>query len=625
PALLTAFVASRQGRVQTQYRLQAVAYLTEASEAVRSVREKGWTTFAVNGIYHPVANASDWSLALDPDTPAPGLTRSIEIADAHRNASGALDETSTTVDPSTKRITITVSWSAPYSSNVSSVFYLTRYLDNLAYVETTIEDFNAGITTNTAVQATGGSSTDGEVVLGGGGHGDWCQPDLTLAQVDLPKNGVANALTAIPATVSSSGYAFAGTGNNASGVAFARVDITDTDPPSASVSATFNSSNSIKTNGVFGEANYAYLATDTNNKEVTILGMTDGSYSEVGQFDAPDNGDSNSVYVSGNVGYMTTHAQNNDYFYTFDLSEKTGSRTQRGSVEIAGVGNKIQVIGNYAYVAVNSSSTPLQIINIQNAASPQIVAQAVNLNDQGGTDIFVNTSQTRAYLVTSSSNSGRELFILDVSNPSGDLPVLASYDTFGMSPKGVTAVTNNKVIMVGTGGTEYQVVTYDDSTQTISSCPNGTGLLNVDTGVNGVAAVIQPSGGAYSYIITGDTTTEFKVILGGPSGQASTNGNFISRVYDAGLSTAFNRMFATTTQPGGTSIQFQAAVADPNPDCAGANFVFQDLGANGALLLDDDGTGYENPGQCFRYKAEFTTSDISNSPTLFDVTVNYSP
>src|SRR3989344_4108663 len=236
PALLTAFVASRQGRVQTQYRLQAVAYLTEASEAVRSVREKGWTTFAVNGIYHPVANASDWSLALDPDTPAPGLTRSIEIADAHRNASGALDETSTTVDPSTKRITITVSWSAPYSSNVSSVFYLTRYLDNLAYVETTIEDFNAGITTNTAVQATGGSSTDGEVVLGGAGHGDWCQPDLTLAQVDLPKNGVANALTAIPATVSSSGYAFAGTGNNASGVAFARVDITDTAPPSASVS-----------------------------------------------------------------------------------------------------------------------------------------------------------------------------------------------------------------------------------------------------------------------------------------------------------------------------------------------------------------------------------------------------
>ena len=54
PALLTGLVSSREGKAQQTQRRQAVSLLNEAEEAVRSYRNRGWDSFAVNGTYHPV-------------------------------------------------------------------------------------------------------------------------------------------------------------------------------------------------------------------------------------------------------------------------------------------------------------------------------------------------------------------------------------------------------------------------------------------------------------------------------------------------------------------------------------------------------------------------------------------
>ncbi|MCX6793908.1 MAG: hypothetical protein NTY06_02270, partial [Candidatus Gottesmanbacteria bacterium] len=173
---------------------------------------------------------------------------------------------------------------------------------------------------------------DGEVTLGAGGKGDWCEPNLSIAALDLPKNGVANAVSAIPNQV------FAGTGDNASGVSYATVNINESDPPVAAISGTYDG---FKTNAIFGEQNYAYLATDNNFKEIEIINLTTNPYSEAGYFDAPSNGDGNSIYVSGNVGYMTS----GNIFYTFDLTSRSGSRSKLGSVTMAGTGIKTIVVG----------------------------------------------------------------------------------------------------------------------------------------------------------------------------------------------------------------------------------------------------------------------------------------
>src|SRR5437868_4564086 len=66
PALLVGFAVTRSGRVQQDQRLQAISFLREAQEAVRVVRESGWTniaSFTPGQAYHPVVSGGTWTLA----------------------------------------------------------------------------------------------------------------------------------------------------------------------------------------------------------------------------------------------------------------------------------------------------------------------------------------------------------------------------------------------------------------------------------------------------------------------------------------------------------------------------------------------------------------------------------
>src|SRR5438128_746265 len=57
PALLSGFMSSREGKVQQGLRMQAVALLKETEQAVKSVHNNDWSTFAVNGTNH---NKGKW-------------------------------------------------------------------------------------------------------------------------------------------------------------------------------------------------------------------------------------------------------------------------------------------------------------------------------------------------------------------------------------------------------------------------------------------------------------------------------------------------------------------------------------------------------------------------------------
>jgi len=103
---------------------------------------------------------------------------------------------------------------------------------------------------------------------------------------------------------------------------------------------------------------------------------------------------------------------------------------------------------------------------------------------------------------------------------------------------------------------------------------------------------------------------------------------------------AFNRFSATVNQLSQTTIKLQvAAAAAVSGSCTDAVFTY--VGPNGSasdyfypsgnsisasVPISSSGPGsYINPGRCFRYKVFFTTSDILQSPTLYDFSVNYSP
>lgn len=610
PALASGLFASKQSKAQESQRIEATALLKEAEEAVRSVREKGWSAVALNGIYHPVVEANAWSLSGGAET-INGLIRSIEIQDIFRDSNGVIVSSGGTPDPSTKKINTTVTWGSPYPSSVSSVMYLTRYLNNSAHLQTSFSDFIAGSASGTAVVNNNG----GEVVLGAGGRADWCNPNLSITALDLPKSGVANSISAIE------GKVFAGTGDNASGVSYASVNISNINPPAATILGTFDG---FKTNGIFGESNYAYLATDNNFKEVEIIDLTTDPYSEAGYFNAPGNGNAGSVVVSENIGYMTDGAK----LYTFDLSSKNGSRPVLGSVDLAGTGVGVVVVGSYVYVTTSSTSTQLQIIHVTNGGAVLSVVGQASLAGLGGRAIAVNSSATRAYIATSPSSTAKELFIVDISTKTGNRLTTGSFESNGMNPKSMTLIPFNRLILVGSGGIEYQVVNILNETS-----PVLCGSLNIDAGVNGVASVLEADGDAFAYIITGDATTELRIIEGGPGGKYSTSGTFISKPFDATVSAAFNRFIPSVNLPNQTSITFQIAIANAvNNSCSQASFYY--LGPDGApdsfytsansipLITNGD---YTNPGRCFSYKAYFSTADGTISPIFYDASVNYSP
>lgn len=641
PALFTMFFLSREGKAQQIERTRAVGLVTEATEAIRSVRARGWEVFAQFGDdipYHPIVDNNVWTLVNGAET-TEGFTRSIIFSSVYRDASGTVVSTGGTPDLSTRKVTITVGWTSPLPTSIISIVYLTRH-SNILEVDTTETDFLSGTQSNTKVVNMSG----GEVILSStGGYGDWCNPSLTINAVNLPKSGVANAVNAI------AGQIAAGTGDNASGVSYANVLITDPsypDQPTATISGTFDG---YKTNDVFTEQQYAYLATDTNTKEVEIIDLrqTDGNgkYAEAGYFNAPGNGNASAVATTGDTGYMLGGTN----FYSFNLTQKNGSRPimDPDGVLLPGAGVKFKIRDSRAFIVTGSINAQLVVVDISDASNLTVVSQ-IALPGGAGTGIYVNNSGTRAYVTTTSSSTQRELFIVNVEAGSPTYgQVMGSYDTNGMNPTGVVVVSGPRMIVVGKNAEEYQVV--DITSESEDPLPR-CGGLNVDSGINGIDTVFTSQERAYSYIITGDATTELKIIEGGPGSSGHDyvlNGAFTSQIFDVSVvssgssEAAFNRIVATITKPTvQTDVSIQFAAADPiGGSCTNAiyTYVGPDGTANTAFSSTDgttisgelpfsyDGVGFENPARCFRYRAQLLTADNALTPILSDVTISMSP
>lgn len=611
PAIFAGILSTREGRAQRKQRINASYLLKETQEEVRIIRERGWALFASNGTYHPERDGNTWTLAAGPETTS-GLTRQLVISDVYRDETGQISE-SGTLDPSTKSVELTVSWNEPLASSVQSSYYLTRYLDNLAYTETLENDFLLGETNGTVVV----NNANGEVVLGAGGQGSWCNPfDSIVEELDLPKQGVANAISAIE------GQIIAGTGENASGVSLAKVEIDNNNPPNAVITGEFDG---YKTNDVFTETNYAYIATDTNQKEIVIINISATPFSEVGFLNLPGSANANAIHVSQQIGF----AIQSNKLWSFDLSNKSGARPllDADGVSLAGIGTEVIVVGNYAYISL-TGNIELQIVDVSDPSNLSIIAQA-DVNGNDGQDIAVNTTGTRSYLITSHDASQPEFFIIDTSSKSGNQPVLGSFDTGDMDPKAVIIVPGNRTIIAGYGGDEYQVVNI-----TQDNNPNLCGSLDLGTNINDLDAVLESDGDAYAYVLTKDSGSELKIIEGGPGGQYSNEGTFESGIFDANYNSVFNRFQVTDYRPISTAITYQMAVADDvGGSCIGITYSY--VGPDGtnstfftdseAIPLDDDGSGFENPAQCFRYKVFFSSDDSLQTPILEEISINYSP
>lgn len=293
PPLFMVIMSSRDGKLQQSKRLQATTIMKETHEALRIIRETGWNSIATNGTYYPAITGTTWNLVGGTEVNN-GIMRKIEIFDVYRT-NNQIVTSGGTLDPSTKRVVTTISWEEPLAATVTSTLYLTRYLDNGVYIQTTKADFDTGILSN--VQST--NTSGGEVILGNNTKAKWCSPAFTNATIDLP-DGPPVAVTAksyLDISLPNDVFTAVSPENDTS-IKLSHVEVTaNTDPPVPTDRGIFTLdpaqysnpsyvptgigfTNSFKTNDVkhyqsASGALYALIATNLPDKEVIAIKVRD--------------------------------------------------------------------------------------------------------------------------------------------------------------------------------------------------------------------------------------------------------------------------------------------------------------------------------------------------------------
>ena len=169
--------------------------------------------------------------------------------------------------------------------------------------------------------------------------------------------------------------------------------------------------------------------------------------------------------------------------------------------------SQIHVKDNYLYAVLNWDWYELAIVDITNPAN-MIITSQTSVNNQQVYDMEVSEDGNRVYFGTTASNNEREVFILDTSSKTGSRPKIASLEMYGTTVRGIAVIEeDNILIVVGTGGEEYKVYNITDETN-----PVYCGGMHINNGIYDIDSIRDSFTNAFSYIVTGDTTSEFKII-----------------------------------------------------------------------------------------------------------------
>jgi photosystem II stability/assembly factor-like uncharacterized protein/Tfp pilus assembly protein PilV len=143
-------------------REKAVYLAQEGIEAAKSVRNAGWASLA-NGAHGLVQSGGLWVFSGASDQTVDGTTtytRVVTVAGVNRDGSGDIVTSGGTLDPRTKHVTSTVSWTPPLTGTPLSVSYQTylTHWDVYDWTQTSDADWDAGTLSGTASDGTGESA-----------------------------------------------------------------------------------------------------------------------------------------------------------------------------------------------------------------------------------------------------------------------------------------------------------------------------------------------------------------------------------------------------------------------------------------------------------------------------------
>lgn len=164
--LLNFFVTAIESSWFATREIKAQGLVREGLEAVRSVRERNWEEMTV-GDYYPESSSGIWQLVASETGETIGpFTRQVKIEPVYRDDEDNIVSSPGRLDPSTKSVTVTISWHSLRDRVLALKTYFTRYLDNLVWLQTLKAEFDQGEFELT--KTLDPPNNDGEVYLEGG-------------------------------------------------------------------------------------------------------------------------------------------------------------------------------------------------------------------------------------------------------------------------------------------------------------------------------------------------------------------------------------------------------------------------------------------------------------------------
>lgn len=170
-SIIGLFIDISQASLVSLEQTQAEEYVQEAIESLYSICERSWNDL-VNQSYpaYPVNNNGVWTLSVGQESIGDNYSRQITMEPVFRNPLTGEIAPSGVEDSSTKKFIITISWQKPRILSITKEIYLTRYLGNVNWLETSKQDFDDGTTNNVRVMNNQGGELELDFGEGQGEH-----------------------------------------------------------------------------------------------------------------------------------------------------------------------------------------------------------------------------------------------------------------------------------------------------------------------------------------------------------------------------------------------------------------------------------------------------------------------
>lgn len=608
-ALVGGLIGVRSGTNLSTNILNANFLFQEAIEAVRSVRETGWPQLASNGTYHPVISGSNWSLVSGNEVTG-AFTREIIIDDTRRDTNGNIVNAGGKIDPSTKKIKLSVSWQGYGSiSSINQTFYLSRWQGNTTWIQTTQLEFDQGTKTNVVTTNISG----GEVVLA----------PISGGSQTMGNKFIATSFSSLPLASANNWFSIRFTAQNsklANQLGFYQNSQTGGGLANYAIELRSNNAGNpgtVLASGIYSPVGAARWVNVNLNSSVNLTSGTiyhivirkiSGTRNLEVRFSSPLN---NAIPYDG----ATDTASNVLFSFTKGTSWLT---LNRQPIYLVGFSDNT-VEGNPLHQPYDDSTSVTRIFN-GNFIGEQFSVTGLNRT-------ATNVSFYIRRISTTPPEDNLYVTLYDVTNnnliETGILvnrtSVSTTYSWYSYvftQPRTLIAGRTYRFFLsspLTTNGRSY--VLSAQETQNSASYIGRT-----FDGSNSFYAKSANSGGSWNPFSYRDVPFRYTIqSVGG----YQISGTFESATFgNLGVNRGFNYLSWATNKPASTDIKFQVATSNSNGPIW--NFIGPDSSA---------ATYFINPGTIplelvsasfIRYKA-FLTGDGNNTPTLENVTVNWSP